>query len=198
MTHTLSFSKHEEFERFYQAMDGLVNDGISIENTASLAKIAKSAGWHLGTHYNDFKELHDLSEVALNVYVSRIDIKQTKPHEVVRKLSILQNLLPKRTERSVDQIEYQQFSTPLPLAYLMLIASGLKAEDTFFEPSAGTGNIAAMALTLCPEHVYVNELHSDRLELLKSFGFKDIYIRKMQLIFITENDFMTYPQISLS
>ncbi len=52
---------------------------------------------------------------------------------------------PTETRRSEDQLKYQQFSTPLPIGYLMSQAAGITPEDVVLEPSAGTGLLAIWA-----------------------------------------------------
>lgn len=74
-------------------------------------------------------------------------------------------LLPTQTYRSESQIALQQFSTPMPLAYLAGVAARLTRFDTVLEPSAGTGLLAAAAAEAgC--RLQLNELHSLRAGLL--------------------------------
>ena len=53
--------------------------------------------------------------------------------------------LPSQGYRSESQIELQQFSTPLPLAWAAAGAAGITADDIVLEPSAGTGLLALRA-----------------------------------------------------
>lgn len=53
--------------------------------------------------------------------------------------------LPPQTYRSEQQVELQQFSTPLPLAWLASVAAAMTADDIVLEPSAGTGMLAVHA-----------------------------------------------------
>ncbi|MGB7406456.1 MAG: methylase, partial [Pacificimonas sp.] len=53
--------------------------------------------------------------------------------------------LPSQSYRSESQIELQQFSTPLPLAWAAAGAAGITADDIVLEPSAGTGLLALRA-----------------------------------------------------
>ncbi|WP_082660187.1 strawberry notch-like NTP hydrolase domain-containing protein [Sphingopyxis sp. H050] len=53
--------------------------------------------------------------------------------------------LPPQTYRSEQQVELQQFSTPLPLAWLVAVAAAMTDEDIVLEPSAGIGMLAVHA-----------------------------------------------------
>ena len=52
---------------------------------------------------------------------------------------------PTETRRSEVQIRLQQFSTPLPYAYVAAFAAAIRPGDVALEPSAGTGALAHMA-----------------------------------------------------
>ncbi|MBV1686421.1 strawberry notch family protein [Novosphingobium sp. G106] len=54
-------------------------------------------------------------------------------------------LLPTQTYRSENQVDLQQFSTPIDLAWMATRAARLQAVDTVLEPSAGTGMLAVHA-----------------------------------------------------
>jgi hypothetical protein len=68
-----------------------------------------------------------------------------RPAEALTELCTLQRLLPSQTFRSETQISYQQFSTPLPLAFAAATALRGQTGIDVLEPSAGTGMLAAMA-----------------------------------------------------
>lgn len=78
--------------------------------------------------------------------------------------------LPTETRRSETQIRLQQFSTPLPYAFVASRAAAFRNDDPVLEPSAGTG-----ALALAPAKqkltVSLNEIDPFRAALLKTiFG----------------------------
>ena len=56
--------------------------------------------------------------------------------------------LPTQTYRSEHQVEMQQFSTPISLAWLAAQAARIRKDDQVLEPSAGTGMLAAQAVRL--------------------------------------------------
>ncbi|MFD1958228.1 hypothetical protein ACFSHP_02040 [Novosphingobium panipatense] len=57
----------------------------------------------------------------------------------------LESELPTQTNRSDEQIEWQQFATPPRLAWLAARACALVADELVLEPSAGTGMLAVWA-----------------------------------------------------
>ncbi|WP_146195891.1 hypothetical protein [Nostoc commune] len=75
-------------------------------------------------------------------------------------------LCPTQTRRSEESVQLQQFSTPLPLAYLVAKAAFIKADDLILEPSAGTGLLAQMA-KLRGASLMLNELAPDRSKILR-------------------------------
>src|SRR3546814_1420583 len=59
--------------------------------------------------------------------------------------SALKTKLPTQTNRSNEQIEWQQFATPPRLAWLAARACAFVADELMLEPSAGTGMLAIWA-----------------------------------------------------
>ncbi|HUD95447.1 MAG TPA: methylase, partial [Sphingobium sp.] len=51
--------------------------------------------------------------------------------------------LPTQTVRSEDQIEWQQFSTPVDLAAVAVLLANIQNDDVILEPSAGNGLLVA-------------------------------------------------------
>jgi len=79
------------------------------------------------------------------------------------------------TKRTEESVELQQFSTPLPLAYLAARCAQIAPSDIVLEPSAGTGILAKFAeLHGC--QLVLNEWSDCRLTILrKLFPSKSIY-----------------------
>lgn len=75
-------------------------------------------------------------------------------------------LLPTQTRRDQDMQAYQQFSTPLPLAFVAAHAAGITASDVVLEPSAGTGPLAVFA-DLAGSRLHLNELADKRASMLQ-------------------------------
>lgn len=62
-----------------------------------------------------------------------------------RMFTALESALPTQTNRSDEQIEWQQFATPPRLAWLAARACALATDELVLEPSAGTGMLAVWA-----------------------------------------------------
>ena len=73
---------------------------------------------------------------------------------------------PTQTKRSEEQIRLQQFSTPLPFAFLAARAAAITSDDVVLEPSAGTGALAGFAKRFGAQ-VTVNEIDPRRRALLE-------------------------------
>lgn len=80
-------------------------------------------------------------------------------------MSALVEMLPTQTVRSEDQIRYQQFSTPLDLAGLVVMLAQAGTSDTVLEPSAGHGSLVAMLPPV--KALHLNELDPKRREALE-------------------------------
>lgn len=73
--------------------------------------------------------------------------------------------IPTHTRRSETGQALQQFSTPLPLAYVAVRAASIAAGDLVLEPSAGTGMLAIHA-ELAGAVLALNEIDAGRAEFL--------------------------------
>ena len=100
-----------------------------------------------------WKDAYEAVEAALVLFLQRYGRAMRReagagpggPAAMLRMLETLAALEPSQTRRSEDQLRYQQFSTPLPLAYAALQAAMIRPGDVVLEPSAGTGMLAVMA-----------------------------------------------------
>ena len=73
-------------------------------------------------------------------------VQPTSPiDEAEQFFSGLDARIPTQTNRSDEQIEWQQFATPPRLAWLAARACGLEVDELALEPSAGTGMLAVWA-----------------------------------------------------
>ena len=89
---------------------------------------------------------------------------------VLTMLERLAGLVATQTRRSEESQKRQQFSTPLPLAFVAAEAAGVTANDLVLEPSAGTGMMAVLA-RIAGARLVLNEYAELRAKLLeKSFG----------------------------
>ena len=100
-----------------------------------------------------WKDAYEAAEAAMVLFLQRYARLMRReagagpdgPAAMLAMLETLAALEPSQTRRSEEQMELQQFSTPLPLAYAALQAAAVRPGDTVLEPSAGTGMLAVMA-----------------------------------------------------
>ena len=125
-----------------------------------------------------WKDAYEAAEAALVLFLQRYARRMRReagagpdgPAVMLAMLEQLAALEPSQTRRSEEQIELQQFSTPLPLAYAALQAAAVRPGDTVLEPSAGTGMLAVMAECALGDRaagaLHLNELAAARAGLL--------------------------------
>ena len=118
---------------------------------------------------------HEIAEAALNLLIRRKYAKNLlsaeNPAEMVSSLlKPLASRLPTQTWRSREQIGWQQFSTPSPIAYLLTYALNLGENELVLEPSAGTGNLAVWTSGFGVKN-HTNEIDPRRRKLLEQIGF---------------------------
>lgn len=79
----------------------------------------------------------------------------------------LDDRIPTQTNRSDEQIEWQQFATPPRLAWLAARACGLIPDELVLEPSAGTGMLAVWAAK-ASSRLALNEISPLRRDCLSA------------------------------
>ena len=118
---------------------------------------------------------HELAETALNhlIRTKYGNVLLDSPHPAVACMEVLRPLqkrLPTQTWRSSAQMTYQQFSTPVTIAYLAAYLLNLNSSDIVLEPSSGTGSLAVWAQA-ARATVETNEIDSKRRGLSDVLGF---------------------------
>jgi hypothetical protein len=107
----------------------------------------------------------ELGQVLALLDPAFVLIDEANPEATFQKLASLAHALPTQTYRSDSQVDLQQFSTPLPLAWLAAYAARLDANDIVLEPSAGTGMLAVYARRVAAGLI-LNERDPHRAALL--------------------------------
>lgn len=116
--------------------------------------------------------IHDLLETAVNILLFE-KFAEKNGEDKFKKLLDLENLserLPTQSWRDREQKEYQQFSTPPAVGFVMWHYLKPKENSIALEPSAGTGSLANW-LKISGCRVEVNEISKRRRELLTLQGF---------------------------
>jgi hypothetical protein len=116
------------------------------------------------------RDAYDAVEIAVNSYLLEKHAAELMQMDVPEALaSVLRPLmqrLPRQTDRTLEQNELQQFSTPPTLAYLAARLLNPKPDDIVLEPSAGTGSLAIWPRALGAK-VICNETSLRRFSLLR-------------------------------
>lgn len=115
-----------------------------------------------------WKDAYESLEVASLLYLreQQPSILSQDPTTVLKSLERLQKQLLTQTNRSDEQLRLQQFSTPLPLAYIAAYAAQISLGDTVLEPSAGTGILAHFGDAFQGQLI-LNELSENRISILR-------------------------------
>ena len=116
-----------------------------------------------------WKDAYEACEAALVIfqqkYLAAMRDGAGAPRNVLPMLRSLADLIPTHTRRSEDSQAFQQFSTPLELAFITAEAAAITETDKVLEPSAGTGMLAVHAHALQAKLV-LNELATTRADML--------------------------------
>lgn len=86
----------------------------------------------------------------------------------------IERLTPIQYNRSEEQVRFQQFSTPLRLAWIAARAAALSSSNLTLEPSAGTGMLAFWAKQ-SGSKIALNEIHVLRRDALHAL-FPDVRV----------------------
>ncbi len=116
------------------------------------------------------RDAYDALEIAVNSYLSEKHARKLMRMDACDALaSVLRPLLrrlPRQSDRTLEQTELQQFSTPPTLAYVAARLLDPKPSDIVVEPSAGTGSLAIWPRAV-GARVICNETSSRRNSLLR-------------------------------
>ena len=135
--------------------------------------ISKLAREIFGSAAGHARDAYDAAEAGFNIYLHRVGLKLENTAVAMEQLLAEESRLPLQTRRDQNQVEWQQFSTPPAEALLVIKAAALKSGMCVLEPSAGTGNIAALA-RLAGAQVDTNEIDPRRRQLLELQGFEPL------------------------
>ncbi|HQZ97574.1 MAG TPA: N-6 DNA methylase [Pyrinomonadaceae bacterium] len=149
-------------------MAKIADVGRTISNR-ELIEVCKGHGvfeWNVDPHF-----YHEIAETAINLLIGEKYgpdlLVATDPIKAVSTiLRPLQKRLPTQTWRSETQIAFQQFSTPVQIAYLAAYLLNINRGETVLEPSCGTGSLAVWAMAAGAK-VITNEIDPRRRELAR-------------------------------
>lgn len=141
----------------------LFNNLLSGINVTRLnaEKIARKFGIH------DKTEIKELTELAIVKAAREIPIKGKTIKERFNWIVDLYNRQPNLSHRSSNSVKLNQYSTSIPLGFLMGAYCGLLSNNhrtKVFEPSAGNG---ALTILANPTKTWLNEIDPTRFENLQ-------------------------------
>ena len=117
----------------------------------------------------NWKTAYDACEAATVLFLRRhgaaMRAKAASPAAMLPMLMRIATLLPPQTRRSEESQSFQQFSTPIELAYVASVAAAITPADVVLEPSAGTGHLAVLA-ELAGASLVLNEFAEIRAGIL--------------------------------
>jgi predicted RNA methylase len=146
----ISLNAIEQFATLLNQGQRLNQDIVITVMNEICGTTAAEGGWN-------WKEAYNLIEAAfVRVLLDNPDFQD---------FDALQGLVPHQTVRSEQQIELQQFSTPLALANIAAITAQMTADDSVLEPSAGTGILAGFAARVT-RNLILNEICPERSAIL--------------------------------
>ncbi len=165
-------------QRMYSAARALlelIEKGRRLDRTALQAAMTEAFGASDASGAWVWKQAYDAAESAVTLLLRRYGGAMLARAEapaamlaLIRKVSALE---PPQTRRDEVQQRFQQFSTPLELAWIVAAAADVQPNDVVLEPSAGTGTLAVLAALklsgAAGGRVALNELTSTRAGLLR-------------------------------
>lgn len=142
---------------------------------ADLRKRAESVGMTVDADGRDDILLQELVEDGL-VRAAREVVESgkyggRKSKTAYEAICRLYDLQPTISQRSSNRIKMQQYSTPLPMAFVADMFAYKPGVTTILEPTAGNG---MLVFAVPANDVVVNELDETRLANLREQGFLDV------------------------
>lgn len=163
--------------------------GEGIKNNKALVSMSDEAyGGTQGEGRYSIKDAYDAMELGVNKFIEKkkytpslADSIENVKKEIEDINSNVMDKLPTQANRTEEQIEFQQFSTPPSLSYVANWLLQAKKGDTVLEPSAGIGGLAVFAKN-AGARVVVNEISARRADILRDMGFDEVYTENGELI----------------
>jgi predicted RNA methylase len=157
-----------------QDLLGHLAAGRRIDSSAIRTAMQSAFGASDASGAWDWKTAYEAVEVAQVLFMRRygpaIHARSADPFDRLKLVERIAALAPTQTRRSEEMQLYQQFSTPLGLAWIAGFAAGFGPGELVLEPSAGTGLLAIQA-ELGASRLALNEVADVRAALLRQlFG----------------------------
>ena len=165
-----------------EAVAERLNRGEAIANNRALSDITDEAyGGTQGEGKYAVKDAYDAMELGVNLHLRDTKINPSgaktanEARQAIERIeAAILSKLPTQTNRTAEQNEFQQFSTPPNLAYAAGWLLNAQEGDMVLEPSAGIGGLAVFAKNAGAK-VIVNELSERRAKVLREMGFDEVH-----------------------
>jgi len=170
MSEELSIGMHTLVEELVKRL----TSGESFDNPKLIQIADQAFGGTRAQGVYTPRDAYDALETAVNKYLLEAEAQalMSMNAEAFAILSALTDRLATQTDRTLEQTEFQQFSTPPALAFLAVKLLDLQPGDIVLEPSAGTGSLAIWPRSL-GVRVVCNEINPRRRALLTTeLGFE--------------------------
>lgn len=157
-------------KKFMDRINTRLGFGQKINGILELRKMADECG------VKDVKDT-DLQELAETAIVQRArgiaSSESTNDAEKFKRIKKLYENQPSLNQRDSERVMKQQYSTPVPYAFLadMYVKGKGKEIKSALEPSAGNG---MLTIGLPKDAVHVNDIDAQRLANLRRQGFKNV------------------------
>jgi|GEM_PF-1531786 len=178
---TVTESEKKARRAFSRAVAGEMLGALStgnrpFESIRDLRKLAEECGMTLDTLGSSDILIQELVEDGLVTAARDImdsghygDITSRDAYNAIVQLYEMQ---PTISQRSSTRIKMQQYSTPLPMAFVAdMFAYNPKTTASVLEPTAGNG---MLVFGIPADRVHANELDENRLANLREQGFKEV------------------------
>ncbi|MEZ5784344.1 MAG: strawberry notch family protein [Rhizobiaceae bacterium] len=169
-TPLLSPDRAHQICRAAQDLLPLLERGQAIGAADLRTSMTNACGGSDAEGFWSWKDAYEATEAAQVLFLRKfgraIFAGQNLPHAALDMLIKVAGLVPTHTRRSQESQSLQQFSTPMPLAWIAAFSARLMAVDTVLEPSAGTGLMAIWA-ELARARLSLNEYAPVRSAVLK-------------------------------
>lgn len=165
--------------KLMRAIQSALLNGEHFDNRKLTAMADEAFGGSRAAGTYDVQDSTDALEAAVNDVLTTVRdggsiafraMKDPDPKARLADLRKLMAQLPRQADRTTEQIEFQQFSTPPTEAFVAARALAPTPDDIVLEPSAGNGSLATWAAAAGAK-VHVNEISPRRRALLEEQGF---------------------------
>jgi len=167
-----------------RAIQGRFRSGQPVERAVLRAVFEDVTGGSDASGAWSMRDALDALEIAQVLYLlePHCALLHGAPLQILHQLRSFVAALPVHSTRSEDQVALQQFSTPLPLAFVAGLAASPREGELVLEPSAGNGLLAWTAAR-AGSRLLLNEIDPERrMNLEAAFPGAAVFGRDAELL----------------